>query len=137
MGRDASPGPESVNGACRESNLLDAAPSLQLLDQGAGRNHDTRNRRHYGAASRRGTGIPDSRASPRIMPAYRLNRVAVRQRGRSMAGFLSKKAAGIKLNPWSSNGSMGQSSGRATWWKPMVYQSTISVFSMRRFSEVQ
>jgi hypothetical protein len=34
-------------------------------------------------------------------------------------------------------GMTGQSSARGAWWKPRVYQATISVFSMGRLALVQ
>ena len=56
--------------------------------------------------------------------------------GKSTAGFLAKKSKGRSSNSCQAVGMMGQSSGRVTWWKPSVYQTTISVFSIGRLALV-
>src|SRR5438045_3722057 len=50
--------------------------------------------------------------------------------GKSTAGFRAKKSNGRSSNSCQAAGIMGQSSGRATWWNPIVYQTTMSVFSI-------
>ena len=41
------------------------------------------------------------------------------------------------MNSCHMTGMTGQSSARGAWWKPSVYQATMSVFSMGRFALVQ
>src|SRR5205823_14032234 len=53
-------------------------------------------------------------------------------RGRSSAGLRAKKLTGRSSNSCHEVGKTGQSSGRTTWWKPSVYQSTMSRSSIRR-----
>lgn len=57
--------------------------------------------------------------------------------GRSSIGFLGKKSNGRRMNSCHMTGMTGQSSARGAWWKPSVYQATISVFSMGRLALVQ
>ncbi len=59
------------------------------------------------------------------------------QRGSVIAGLRSKNPAGLMSKPCSSSGRIGQSSGRATWWNPIVYQRTMSVSAIDRFWRVQ
>ena len=49
-----------------------------------------------------------------------------------MTGFSEKKFIGRIMNSCHKVGITGQSSMRTTWWKPSVYQATMSVFSMGR-----
>jgi hypothetical protein len=41
------------------------------------------------------------------------------------------------MNSCHMTGMTGQSSARGAWWKPSVYQATMSMFSMGRFALVQ
>src|SRR6516164_7438043 len=50
-----------------------------------------------------------------------------------MRGFAQKKWNGRMTKSCHITGMTDQSSSRGTWWKPNVYQATISVFSMLRF----
>jgi len=56
--------------------------------------------------------------------------------GRVRVGFWSKKLTGRIRKSCQSVGMTGQSSRRTTWWKPSVYQATMSVFSIERFAFV-
>jgi len=53
-----------------------------------------------------------------------------------MTGFPTKKFTGRMMNSCHKVGITGQSSMRGTWWKPSVYQATMSVFSMGRLAFV-
>src|SRR5882757_8261301 len=53
--------------------------------------------------------------------------------GRSIVGFLGRNWNGRSEKVCHMTGICGQSSGRGTWWKPTVYQATMSVFMMLRF----
>src|ERR1700690_3936268 len=64
------------------------------------------------------------------LPSVRTYRV----RGKSTAGFRAKKSKGRNSNSCHAVGMIGQSSGRGTWWKPIVYHTTMSVFSIGRLA---
>ena len=53
--------------------------------------------------------------------------------GRFMVGLFVRNWNGRSEKVCHMIGIWGQSSGRGTWWKPTVYQATISVFMMFRF----
>src|SRR4029077_18087764 len=57
--------------------------------------------------------------------------------GKVSTGFCGKKSKGRMTNSCHITGITGQSSARGMWWKPMVYQATISVFSIGRLAFVQ
>lgn len=48
-------------------------------------------------------------------------------------GLLSKKLVGRSSNPPLRVGIIGKSSWQGTWWKPIVYHSTMSLFSIFLF----
>src|SRR5207237_4363364 len=57
--------------------------------------------------------------------------------GRSSAGLRSKNPTGTSVKPAYSTGITGQSSGRAKWVIPNVYQSTTSASASGRSAAVQ
>jgi hypothetical protein len=57
--------------------------------------------------------------------------------GKSTAGLPSKKPSGFKVNPVTSQGMTGKSSGRGTCATPNACHKTISSFSMLRLAAVQ
>src|SRR5215469_1936132 len=57
--------------------------------------------------------------------------------GKVRTGFCAKKSKGRRTKSCHITGMTGQSSARGTWWKPSVYQATMSVFSMGRLALVQ
>src|ERR1700686_4613208 len=57
--------------------------------------------------------------------------------GRVSTGLCGKKSNGRRTKSCHMTGMTGQSSARVTWWKPSVYQATMSVFSMGRLALVQ